>query len=317
MVALANTKTWTKTRVTVTGASSIITNKLLYVAIKNAMKSHGWTVAACCDSVAVATDGTDLWVDNTDLVYATAGTNHSWMVLQNSSVVSGYQICIDLAFTDTNGVKAYVYSSCVTGFTGGTLSSRPTSTTEVKLNIRIDTAFNSSSGTTKSANVFTSSDYQCTHVFLYTGSALAGLWVFDRMRNPPAWMTYPAIALVNCDTCLHADFSAVTNNYLTSYVAGYSVYSGLGTLMLGTTRVLTYAGCCSATGDAGNEFPCTPMWLISFTNAVPGIFGILFDLWWVHSTTVVTGDCFPAGGTRTQVVLGNMVQGNDGTALTL
>lgn len=314
MPELSNTKTWTKTRLTVTGASSIISNKLLYVAIKNEMLNHGWSVVSSCDSSSVSLS--DLWVDNTDLVYATSGNPHSWIVLQNDSVYSGYQVCIDLNYSDAFGVQGSVYSTCITPFSGGTTTDRPTSATSARLNLRVNYMFNATSGTTKSANVFTSSDHQCTRVYLYNGSSIAGFWMFDQLRNSPSWVTYPVIGLVNTDSCVHADFSSASTNYATGYGGGDAVYSWLGTLMLGTTRVLTYAGAANATGDVGLTAPCTPMWVISSSNHYSGILGVLYDLWWTHSSCTAQGDTFPAGGTRTQVVIGDMVQGNDGTAFT-
>ena len=78
MTELTNSKTWTKTRVTVTGASVIIANKKLLIAIKNQMISSGWVFVSSSNKV--NSGGTDYWVSDTDIFMATEGTAHSWIV---------------------------------------------------------------------------------------------------------------------------------------------------------------------------------------------------------------------------------------------
>jgi hypothetical protein len=316
MTELVNAKTWTRTRVTGSGVDVITTNKLLLVAIKNEFKNHGWTVVYSSDSVAA--DAYDNWVDNTDIVVAVAGSVHSWIVLQNNNVNVGFQICIDMSVTDAYARKAYFYMSPSVGFTSGTIQNRPTASDETKLKILTDYWIAAVTiGTSKSANVFTSSDHQCTHVFLYSGSAVAGVWIFDVPKDCSTWVDNKIITLVNSGTCVSTLHDTDAEAYTTTRINGITTYVELATIVIGTTQVISYAGVAGATGDYGTNWPCTPMWLLSTSTLNPGLVGVVYDLWWAHSTTVTTGDYFPGDGSKTQYVFGNMVQGNDGGTVTL
>jgi hypothetical protein len=315
MTELTNSKTWTKTRVTGSGASTLISHKLLLVAIKDEFKNHGWSVISSSDSV--TSDSNDNWANDTDIVIAVAGSVHSWIVLQNNNIKTGFQICIDMSVVDASARKAYFYMSPSVGFSSGTTTNRPTASDETQLNILTDYWITGTTGTSKSANVFTSSDHQCTHVFIYSGAVICGFWIFDVPKNCPSWVDNKVIAMVNGGACTVAEHDAITEAYTTMKIDGTKVNVVLATVMIGATRALSYAGVSGATGDYGGAWPSTPMWLLSVTASVPGIFGTIYDLWWSHITTVTTGDCFPSSGAKNQVVFGNMIQGNDGTALVL
>ena len=327
MAIIANTKTWTKTRVTATGITSPIANRNLLIAVKDAMKTYGgWTFVSAsyytgATQVVVSSPSADPWTAETTIVIAAAGTNHSWIVLQNNSISSGFQICFDMAITDTYSRKMYAYMSFSAGFTSGTITNRPTATDELKLNILSD-CWSGETGNidTKSANVFTSSDHQCTRVYFNDGSTtnqVAGIWLFDVPQNCSSWVDNKAICMMNFGSCVHANHDTAAEAYPTMYLHGNQLVVSLGTLYLGTTRFSSYAGVAGATGDYNSNWPCTPMWLISQSTAVPGIIGILYDLWWAHATTVANGDYFPGDGSRNQVVIGNMIQGSDGSAFVL
>lgn len=86
-----------------------------------------WTVKGSCNSSSVSLVGVNHITARTNLVWAAAATNHSWIWLEN--VPLGYQIVIDcINATSTNIVIAS--APIAAPFTGGTLSDRPTSTEE-------------------------------------------------------------------------------------------------------------------------------------------------------------------------------------------
>jgi hypothetical protein len=125
MTELINSKTWTKTRVTATGSSGGIANKKLLVAVKNQMiSSGGWVVVSSSDGV--SSGSIDYWVDDTDIVIASEGTAHSWIVLQNNNVKTGFQICINMNVSETYGRYGSVHMSPSIGFSGGSTANMPT-----------------------------------------------------------------------------------------------------------------------------------------------------------------------------------------------
>ena len=314
MTELTNSKTWTKTRVTVTGASVIIANKKLLIAIKNQMISSGWVFVSSSNKV--NSGGTDYWVSDTDIFMATEGTAHSWIVLQNSSIKTGFQICINMDISDSYARAASIYMSPSSGFSGGSITNRPVATDEVKVNVKSNWWFVAAANTTVSANVFVSSDLKCTHIFLYGGTTIDGIWIFDVPQNCPSWVDNKIVCMVN-SSCLFSDYDSDAEALGTMKIKESRVLVCFGTLCLGTTCVPTYNGVVNATGDYGTNWPCTPMWLLSTNTSRPGQYGMIYDLWWAPTTTVTTGDYFPGGGSKTQFVFGNIVQGNDGTTVTL
>lgn len=87
-----------------------------------------WVVNYSCDGVTPGTlgDNDDRWSDTTDLVWASSGTAHSWMVLD--APVGSCQICINLGSGVTR-VAQFIFSSEGL-FTGGTVLNRPTADDE-------------------------------------------------------------------------------------------------------------------------------------------------------------------------------------------
>ena len=90
-----------------------------------------WEVELSCDSVATSAI-TDLWDADGDLVWAAEGVAHSWIVLTNPDYFgTGVPLSILLVCgpaSTQNATLAIVISRA--GFTGGTITARPTATDE-------------------------------------------------------------------------------------------------------------------------------------------------------------------------------------------
>ena len=87
-----------------------------------------WTVAGSSDGTTAGMDATDRWVAYTDLTWNTG--NHSWIVLTRAA---GGQIVIDLDISSATPQQAFIYASVSGGFTGGSISARPTATVVIRL----------------------------------------------------------------------------------------------------------------------------------------------------------------------------------------
>jgi hypothetical protein len=68
--------------------------------------------------------------------------------------------------------------------------------------------------------------------------------------------------------------------------------------------------------DPGGRWTVYPVSVISLNSMVPGVIGKLADFWMVPDA-IVTGDYFPGDGSRELVVIQNVLQGSDGTAVTI
>lgn len=312
---MVNVKTWIKTRIVGVGGSNSIANRDLFVKIKDYLKTHGWSVVSSSDGISNV-GAEDYWIDYTKIVNAVEGSNHSWIVMSNSSICSGYQLCIDFSLTTVTKLYAYV-SVDGGGFTGGSITSRPTAVDEAKININTDNWTSYTIGTEPTANVWTSSDYTATKVVLGPTSVM-GVWWFMRPTELVHWWVKPNISMINSGTCIHADHNSLSEDWSTGIVNGKRATFVLGTLMIGTTRALTTAGVAGSSGDFGGLWPTTPMWILSVYVDNPGLFGFVPDQWWMHNNaTLVIGDTFPSDGSGQQVVIGNMAFGNNGTDLIL
>jgi len=314
---MVNVKTWSKTRVTGSGGTTSIAVRDLLIAIKNHLKTVGWSVVASCDGN-LSFGAADYWIDYSDIVHAFSPSKHSWIVLSNSAICPGYQLCIDCDQSSTmpQQFKAFVSVDGV-GFTGGSLTVRPAAADAVLLNMNGQYWINYGSGTTPSANIWTSSDYSATKIVLGP-TTVRGVWWFVRPIDPKDWWLKPNLSMINYGTCVHTEHDTDTEFWTTGIVNGQRTLFGLGTIMIGAVRALTTAGVAGSSGDYGGNWPCSPMWAISNQAVMPGMLGFVPDQWWTHSNaTLALGDTFPGDGSKAQVVIGKMAFGNDGTDLTL
>jgi hypothetical protein len=278
-------KTWERTTNTITSTTSNMGASLCLIAAKNAMVASGhWIVLASSDSVNTGVPGAqDLWVDNTDVVGATAGTAHSWIVLGNDSIEAGFAICIDFINADlrTNAV----YCTHQGYYTDGTIQNRPTAVGS-ECTVHSGAWWNQAVSGTIIFRVITliSSDGQCTRIIWvyppgYTGASKP--WIFDRIKNPPSWLTHPYVAAAP----LYASTATITSyiNFcgpnmayiyhtkpVTTTYGSIGIVSALGNTVPGRLADPVYG-----------SIPISPVFLVSTDTSVPGFFGELYDIYWL------------------------------------
>jgi hypothetical protein len=136
----------------------------------------------CSDGVAVNTSGTNLIIDKTDIIGSNVG-NRSWWVQQHPS---GQQICI--AFDATTNPRALTAKFSQAGFTGGTLTARPTATDEYGL-ASAGSWFSGGSGTGRFQIILLhSTDGKLTYGFiLYRGILVSTWWIGEILCRHTAW----------------------------------------------------------------------------------------------------------------------------------
>lgn len=272
-----------------------------------------WTVVASSD--AATADLTDRWINAAACnTHDNPGQPHSWIVLQNDAIATGFQICLDLDENSGGSDTIFdMYVSEAIGFTGGTTTNRPTAADEVTVassigrhqwcetDLTVDPAI---------LHMQRSSDGEIWRWWIFVNGVLRGLTSIEKpAAAQPGW-TIPWVTVAPWDwyastaynpsyghlndskihTASRADGAGRTTLYVTS--------EGFGTEMLGQNQTN------GADLDSG-AFPFFPMGL--YSDVVPrGRLGTLTDMWW-GSTFPASGDHYPADISRQFVQVGDVI----------
>jgi hypothetical protein len=314
-------KTWqfSLNNLAAAGVSLLTANQNLVFAIKEALKSFGtlpWTCWGSSDGVGACGNGdsNDRWAAATNCVWATAGTNHSWIVLTQTGLDAGGHgaICIDLNVAAATAASNSVILSPSVGFgaahggADGTATARPTATDEVVL-LSAAAYGGGPSLQQNRCNVLQSTDGECTVVALCRNGGPSGLWIFAKANNPQSEWTKPVFGWVKGDATsnptnpvTYANLTGSTGKtYLAAACSMNFTGEGDGTNMIGQS--MTFAD-----EDSGN-WPMCGLGIYISTAGHRGRKGDVFDLWW-GSTSRTTGDGYPAAGTTLQFLqFGNLI----------
>lgn len=320
-------KTWQQDPNKIVAASTSLAEKrALLRGIKDALlvgcKAGGgglvpWTAVYSCDSVAAgaAGDAVDRWDADADLVWATAGSAHSWFVLKQTGIAANFQLLISCEGAATGGHLLTVAYSYNAGFTGGTTTARPTATDEIVV-LNNGNWVNGNFTAAMRWTAQQSSDGQCTRIWIGAGGLVVGMWLLDKPKAPRATWTNPAICLVagtgsasNYPTYANlGDFKVAARiNTINALMAMTGEGGGSGTVQyLGQSQV--------AVDDLDLEWPMCPIGLYSATIGSKGRHAQVFDLWW-GATTPAVGDSYPTGGTKLYAQVRDLIVPSGGVTL--
>lgn len=175
-------------------------NPRYWLAFKNALvgfASNAWQVDSACDSITAGNnDGVDRWSNVGDLVWASSGNPHSWIVLRQAALGNA-SLCIDLNDPTTTHVDGSIIVSPSAGFgaanggADGTTTARPTATDEDVL-VSTATVVAQTSGTLSAAalHVWMSDDGTVTRAIVTRFNQIRVVFWFEQPRNPiSAWTT--------------------------------------------------------------------------------------------------------------------------------
>lgn len=289
-----------------------------------------WTVVSSSNGTGTA-GNSDNWTSTANIVWAASGSNHSWIVLAQSGIGSGFQLCIDLC----SGTKsnATISFSPNAGFTGGTATAGPTATDEVFL---IGTAHNSAGaflGTLNGSSCFQaelhaiqSTDGQCTRFWLETCSSneiTSFFALFDKPNNPvtgsPGWAN-PCVGIWSTTLMSMANFNVSSANGCKGRANGVVMPLFLTAMGHGAGPVVSRQ---MAPSTFAQEFPFSAIGLFSNTTSAIGRHGSLFDLWWCsgmyqggNNSPFINGRAFYQSGISLRVVGQLLVPWNRSTPLT-
>lgn len=301
--------------------SSLATSRLLMRSIKNGLVGTGAWTDSTNGAIAVTNpmtvkgsnngagafgnnDNIDRWTADANLVWAVAGSNHSWIVLKFGG--SNVQICIDLnTATDTS---ATMVLSTAAGFgaagggVDGTATARPTATDENVIGSIV--SWGSPGNTTTRWHVLKSSDGLVYRVVINVAGATRGFWQFERVTNRIG-ASWPEPTIATLDGS-NASTVATTGDLMSSASAV------LPRSRDDTANIQTLWTCEGKDTQALNIFETTPIdktgenpmfpaGLYSITAGHIGPIGALIDAWWGLSN-FADGTTYPALGTLDQFV---------------
>ena len=251
------------------------------------------STAASLLAVSATGPGTNNWTSSTNLVWAIAGTAHSWIVLRQAGWGNGtYPEIMISCVNGTTGLLT-VRASPSAGFTGGSTTADPTATDSVPLLV------NGSFGVTGSNQAYVASVWQdttgkCTRIGIGVGAAAAtsGYIAWETAKNPVSGWSNPVFFgavgtnsssnQLTSNNFLHniGPWQTVINgNLLDLFWTGES-YGG-GTLV--TTGLL-------APNDLSSSYPAAPIGLFVTPGGSGsslfdrGRHGMIYDLWWGTSS---------------------------------
>lgn len=294
--------------------STTLCNVLLQ--IKNSMKGFGsnpWTVSGSSNAGnnpltpfgpqgAAAMDGVDRWSVSTDINSTGTGGRHSWIVLRQTGIASNYEICLEPVNNSLSAMT--IVLSPTAGFTGGSVTARPTATDEIVMQSALTWIDNVNAQF--QVHVWQSSDGQCTRVMAYTGTTnMSPFWLFDKIQNPNSGLTLPSLTTVfGASTGIAITYTNLTSTAALSRTrapTGVSIAMAYTGESNDTNLLANITGIGDVVNDIDSNWLITPIGLYTITGDVRGRHGNIFDLWW-KPNGVADGSTFPNDAANRQFV---------------
>jgi hypothetical protein len=278
-----------------------------------------WTCRYSCSSTVAgaAGDGVNRWSAITDLVWANAGSAHSWIVLRQTGVGTTFEILISLENAQASGAVVTIYMSPSAAFTGGTTTARPTATDEVSIAANIGWGTVSGSASYR-LHCMQSTDGQSTIIIIQTSNVTTAFWMFAKPKTPVTGWSNPCVGLMHAVPNTSASAASVAGLFTgATFCAARGVSSMAlylsGEAFGGSAPQLATAQLVSA-NDLSSEYPLMPVGLVSITASNRGRHGVVFDLWWGLASNG-EGDTYPNDATRTFAQIGDLVVKWDGSTM--
>ena len=255
-------------------------------------------------------------IDN-DVNFNAVGSRHSWIVLKQTGISSNFQICLDC----TGAGSGVILFSPSAGFTGGTVTNRPTATDQVYLlgGTTSQTIF-PSTNTQRVFHYTQSSDGECSRLWIFEGGVNVFFWMFDKPKNPSTGWSTPHVCFAESTTsapdttnvttfsnfCGNRRFRAGAPAALSTVGAGHLI-GATAEYYAGGTRLQNATGIGTAVNTFSSDWPVLPIGLatasysttnggtsgVAVTNALyGGKIGNIYDMWW-RPSGLASGDSFP------------------------
>lgn len=312
-------KTWDASRNNSISAqgSALATHRRVMRTIKNALITSSFTkeMTVWGSNNGAGTfgnnDGVDRWSADSNLVWAIAGSNHSWIVLTQNGINTNTALCIDLN-NASDGTASFIVSpsagfGSANGGADGTATARPTATDEIAVS-----ALSWAGGQSDVAYVvhtFISTDGQCNRVVLYYNSLPVFCLLLDKPKGPVSGWTNPAIFMAV------GSGSSAINMATLNRSSNFNSKAGATTITMSATASGSATGAASMDAnlnqdavaeELSGEWPLYPVGLYCYTSGARGPKGEVFDLWW-GAVTLPDGTTYPQDASRKFVQFGDLV----------
>lgn len=287
------------------------TNSALLLALKNSLTSFGSNPATVDHSRGSSTagtpgDGVDRWASASDVIFASAGSAHSWIVLKFPGISSTFQVLIS-ASSEGNGSYSSanwtisMFVSRAAGFSGGTTTARPTAADEQEVGrYGSGTKWNSSASVTDATmrlHVMMSTDGASARAFFCASGVVWSALLIETASATATWSSPWHVRLTNTPTGTWPR-PAVAANFYAYDGAAYINSTATPMALTGESRGPSSFGPTSTefgsmANDATGDWPIWPMGLVAQTTGARGRWGTAIDLWW-GSSGVSDGDTYDA-----------------------
>ena len=299
MSVIALEKTWTTSvSVVTTGTAAERCQTQLYN-LKTTLLSNGFSVAL--SSNGTSSGAADYWSSSSDLVYDVEGDPHAWIVLEHSS---GYQICIDYVYSEFYSLD--FFASYSGSFTGGSTTSRPTSSDEFQ-----STGSNTSwtTGNTVDKKTIFITDSSNENYFIFFGEPSSPYIVGGMMFGVPT--SYDSVEWTE------PLYIMKYNSNILSYLVKCSCRTNSinsGCSLLYPQSYVNYLD--SSPGSYYGDLQAAKVYIISDSPSSP-ILGYIPDLYWVDDTAITNDYIADDLDTKRWLVLGVFAVPNDGSSVTV
>lgn len=270
-------------------------------ALKSALVSAGWAVAASSNQSSFSNVGVDHWATSADLIRTASGA-HSWIVLYNSTMDVSF--IIDYLSSADYQTDFYVVDGAVNA--DGTTSAKPTYAGNAKFYSNSYCAPGYSSCTQIVWSAMWSTDYKAFRFFVRSDAASSGNLAFfiQEPSNTPDLWTDPLIWAMTSSNTTDVAWSA--SNFFASRTTLLTRVNGAMTFGMYITGegfasadvpapTYTQASPCDLSSDAG--YLICPMGLMGYDVGVRGSNGRIDDMWWAP-VAMSKGDSVIVSGSR-------------------
>lgn len=275
-----------------TQTTAAIQAGLAVVAMKNAYidatKSQ-WRLKGCSNSVSFNMSGSDLLINDTNIVAATSGA-HSWFVLRNQ--VTGQEFCVD--FNQANNQSFLTAMSVAAGFTGGSTSARPTATDEATIGVANSWFVGANVGRFRLICMH-STDGKLAYGFILYQAAIVSAWCFgEALPHHGSWPT-PYIGILQGANALGS--SALNTSTRFDSTDQIMAYAAAGPMLLRWTRAYTRGTILevfqTARPSRSDKWQCWPIGLACVNAPRRGRHGRMIDMFRIPNS-IPAGWIFPS-----------------------
>jgi len=250
------------------------------------MPLNPWVVVGSSDGSTAGMDSVNRWKpggtwDINKLVWNSAGSAHSWIVLRQLGLSPLCEILFDLSYT--NGAYMTMLWG-MSGFSGGSTTARPTATTYLTLYNNTYWLSNGGGGATTGGYTHhqQSTDGECSRMVCMYNDTPILFYMFDKAKNPVSGWTNPV--LVTAQYNGQSSVIGIPWYTDTARLNTFTPAGGFGTLYMtgegfGSYLNYEYNSLCRPNQFSG-DFPVYPIGLVSETTGFKGRHGEVYDMWW-------------------------------------